>query len=144
MKKFTPKPVKVKAVFRMTCRSKNGIEDIKEALRKGFEAATDEIPLQIQIIAAPKYWIQTTTINFVKGEEVITQGLKKIKDFIEAHEGKFQILEAPNNNDKKNLVDSLLNKPNYSINDDVIKEEEDQDDQEGIQFNIDEKKMRDN
>ena len=32
-KKFTPKPVKVKAVFRMTCRSKNGIEDIKEALR---------------------------------------------------------------------------------------------------------------
>lgn len=45
MKKFTPKPVKVKAVFRMTCRSKNGIEDIKSALKKGYEASKKDIPL---------------------------------------------------------------------------------------------------
>lgn len=70
-KKFTPKPIKVKAIFRMTCSSPRGIEDIKDALREGEKEGTKEIPLQIQVIAAPKYWIQTTTINFIEGEKII-------------------------------------------------------------------------
>lgn len=45
LNKFTPKPIKVKAVFRMTCRSKRGIEDIKDALREGEKEGNEKIPL---------------------------------------------------------------------------------------------------
>lgn len=57
LKKFTPKPAKVKAIFRLNCYSRKGLDDIKEALTKGEESGTKEIPLHISIIAPPKYKI---------------------------------------------------------------------------------------
>ena len=51
-KKFTPKKTKLKAIFEMTCYSKRGIEDIKDALRQG-ELEEGDLKLEITLAAAP-------------------------------------------------------------------------------------------
>jgi translation initiation factor 2 alpha subunit (eIF-2alpha) len=51
-KKFTPKKVKLKYYFAMTCYSKRGIEDIKDALREGLLEEGD-LKVEITLQAAP-------------------------------------------------------------------------------------------
>lgn len=55
-KKFTPKKTKLKAIFEMTCYSKRGIEDIKDALKAGV-LTEDNLCLDITLVAAPQYLV---------------------------------------------------------------------------------------
>ncbi len=108
-KKFTPKPIKVKAIFELKCLSRNGIEDIKEALRQGEKVGNKDIPIIINLIAPPKYLIHTNTINKKKGIDLVTKGLNMIKEYITARQGTFDIREAPEiTGGKEKAIQNLL------------------------------------
>jgi translation initiation factor 2 subunit 1 len=100
-KKFTPQPVKIKAIFELRSYDKEGIEQIKKALLKGQEESSEEIPLKINLIAPPLYIVQTTTLNKDKGILVVQNCLNKIKEDILSRNGKFEEKEFIKNADEK-------------------------------------------
>lgn len=108
-KKFTPQSVKIKATFELTCYSKRAIEDIREVLKKGEENSSEDMEIKVNLISSPEYIIQTNTINKQKGIEAIKISLKKIKEAIEAKEGKFEVKTEPGVvGDKEKALQQLL------------------------------------
>ena len=79
----------------MTCYSKKGIEDIKEALKQGL-IEEDNLKLDITLVAAPKYLIICDCVQTSKGKKLIQKGLDLIKACILKKEGSFEIKEISN------------------------------------------------
>ena len=112
-KKFTPKPIKVKAIFELKCYSKEGIDDIKNALRLGKSKSAENIKLEINLVSPPKYIIQTKTINKKKGVKIVTIALDAIKKYILEKGGKFEVKESPNIiGGKEKAIQELLKETN--------------------------------
>ncbi len=44
---MAPQPVKIRADFELICFQYEGIDAIKEALRKGEEISTEQIPIKV-------------------------------------------------------------------------------------------------
>lgn len=103
-KQFTPKEIKIKAVFEMSCYSVEGIEDIKKALKEGEKCSTKELKLDIVVLAAPKYIIQCQTIKKKQGIEKVNEALKAIEEYITKREGQFIVKELPSGDEKKELA----------------------------------------
>lgn len=113
-KKFTPKPIKVNAIFELKSYSKEGIEDIKNALRLGKSKSSENIKLEINLVSPPKYIIQTKTIDKKKGVRIVNNALDAIKEYILEKGGKFDLKESPNViGGKEKAIQELLNE-NYN------------------------------
>ena len=61
--KLVPQPVKIRADFKLTCYTFEGIEAIKEALLNGEKKGTEKIPIKFTIIGSPLYECSLSTIN---------------------------------------------------------------------------------
>ena len=51
----------------VSCYAYEGIDAVKEALRAGLQQSTEEMPLEIRLIAPPQYVITTTTLDRTEG-----------------------------------------------------------------------------
>ena len=60
-RRLTPQAVKVRADIEVSCYTYEGIDAIKAALRAGLECSSEQIPLNIQLIAPPLYVVTTST-----------------------------------------------------------------------------------
>ena len=60
-RRLTPQAVKVRADIEVSCYTYEGIDAIKAALRAGLECSSEQIPLNIQLIAPPLYVMTTST-----------------------------------------------------------------------------------
>jgi translation initiation factor 2 alpha subunit (eIF-2alpha) len=58
-----PQKTKLKALFRVTSTTPNGVLDIIECLKEGYSQQLEEYPINITVIAPPKYMIATNTIK---------------------------------------------------------------------------------
>ena len=67
--------VKVRADIEVSCYTYEGIDAIKAALRAGLECSTEQIPLNIQLIAPPLYVVTTSTTEHKVGQ---LRGFKRI------------------------------------------------------------------
>ena len=94
-KKFTPPEVKIKATFEVSCFSRRGVEDIKEALSEGKKVTQDGLTLEVNLISSPLYVIQTLAKNKIKGIELVQKGLEAIQKAVEARNGRFKLEETP-------------------------------------------------
>ncbi len=56
----------------------NGVLDIKSCLREGMILSNEDFPLEITVIAPPKYMIVTNTIKYKQGKEILKKSLEKI------------------------------------------------------------------
>lgn len=86
---MVPHTVKIKAEFVITCYTLGGVEDIKASLRQGVALATNDIPIEIRLIASPLYHITTTTIKKNEGLALLSEALKKIEAAVKARFGNF-------------------------------------------------------
>ncbi len=126
-KKFTPQPVKIKAIIELRSFNKEGVDHIKKALLKGQEESSEDIPLKINLIAPPLYIVQTTTLNRDKGIEVVQNCLNKIKEEILSHNGKYEEKEFIKNADEKEQDIEKL----YELNrKDEVDDDDDEDEDE--------------
>ena len=51
----------------VSCYAYEGIDAVKEALKAGLQQSTEELPLEIRLIAPPQYVITTTTLDRTEG-----------------------------------------------------------------------------
>ena len=57
----------VSADVEVSCYAYEGIDAVKSALKAGLQQSTEEMPLEIRLIAPPQYVITTTTLDRTEG-----------------------------------------------------------------------------
>ncbi len=77
--------VNIQAEIELTCFSKNGIEDIKSALKAALELYPE---IKIRLITSPIYSISVTTTNTESGIETINKAIQTITEKINLYNGK--------------------------------------------------------
>ncbi|VBB32162.1 unnamed protein product [Acanthocheilonema viteae] len=94
-KRLTPQAVKIRADIEVSCFAYDGIDAVKEALIGGQKCSTPEMPIKINLIAAPLFVVTTQTLERSEGLEAINKALTLIKNTIESYQGSFKIVMAP-------------------------------------------------
>jgi len=90
--RLATQPVKVGAQIEVTCYSEAGIDDIKHALKTAQASAKD---VKIQLISSPLYLLFTTTIDEVRGEQLINDVINVIHKEITARMGNCKVVKQP-------------------------------------------------
>ncbi|XP_031551640.1 eukaryotic translation initiation factor 2 subunit 1-like [Actinia tenebrosa] len=88
-RRLTPQAVKIRADLEVACYGYEGIDAVKQALRKGLDCSTEEIPIKVNLIAAPLYVITTTTLDHEEGLKSLVQAVDAIKTSIKKSGGEF-------------------------------------------------------
>ena len=122
--KLAPQPVKIRADFRLSCYTFEGIDAIKEALLNGEKKGTEKIPIKFTIIGSPLYECRLTTINKEEGFKIMNQALEEVKNTITAKNGSFLLETKPMviGGDEKSLS-KLLSEMKNKENEEEEKEE---------------------
>uniref|UniRef100_A0A183CDF8 Eukaryotic translation initiation factor 2 subunit 1 n=1 Tax=Globodera pallida TaxID=36090 RepID=A0A183CDF8_GLOPA len=94
-KKLTPKVLKIRADIEVSCFSYEGIEAVKKALMVGKEMSTENMPIKINLIAAPLFVVTTQTMDREGGFEAVNKALDAIKECIESYQGSFKVIVPP-------------------------------------------------
>jgi len=94
-KKLTPQALKIRADIEVSCFAYEGIEAIKTALGEGKKCSTEEMPIKINLIAAPLFVITAQTMERTEGIEAVCKALEAIKTTIESFGGSFKVIMAP-------------------------------------------------
>ena len=81
--KLVPQPLKIRADFKLTCYTFEGIEAIKEALMNGEKKGTEKIPIKFTILGSPLYECSLTAINKEEGINLMNQALEEVKNNLE-------------------------------------------------------------
>ncbi|VDP29307.1 unnamed protein product [Schistosoma margrebowiei] len=133
--RLTPKAVKIRADFEVSCFTYDGIDAVKSALRSGLELNSDSLPIRINLIAPPLYVLTTQTMDRATGLEQLHEVLDIIKKSIESQGGSFKIQQAPrvvSDTDDADLQRQMdeLEKANREVSGDEDDEDEDDEDEE--------------
>ncbi|CAA3011378.1 eukaryotic translation initiation factor 2 subunit alpha homolog [Olea europaea subsp. europaea] len=129
-KRITSQVLKIRADIDMTCFEFDGVLHIKEAMRKAEAAGTDECPVKIRLIGAPKYVLYAQTVDKAKGIEIVSNAIVACTKEIERHKGKLVVRETPREvreqEDKLSTEEmSQLNLGNEEVESDENSEKED-------------------
>ena len=137
--KLVPQPLKIRADFKLTCYTFEGIEAIKEALMNGEKKGTEKIPIKFTILGSPLYECSLTAINKEEGINLMNQALEEVKNSIKAKNGNYLLETKPMvlGEDEKSLAEQLNEAKNKKKEDQEEEEEENEEDnQEGITANL--------
>jgi len=94
-KRLTPQPVKIRADIEVSCFAYDGIEAVKAALIEAQKCSTEEMPIKINLIAAPLFVVTTQTLERTEGLAAVNSALDKVKETIEGFGGTFKMVVAP-------------------------------------------------
>ncbi|EME47001.1 hypothetical protein DOTSEDRAFT_41533 [Dothistroma septosporum NZE10] len=94
-KRLTPQPTKVRADVEVTCFGYEGIDAVKNALRKAEEKNTPDTQVKVKLVSPPLYVLTSQTIDKNNGIEVLTEAIKEIDVSIRAAGGSCTIKMAP-------------------------------------------------
>jgi translation initiation factor 2 subunit 1 len=126
--KLTPQPFRVRADIQLTCFAYEGIEAIRSALVAVQSLSTTLVPIRVQLIAAPLYVMQTTTIDKNAGIASLTKAIELVKTIIESKGGNLIVKMAPNVTTTQDMDDLTKRFAEVEVPSD---EEEDNDDTMG-------------
>lgn len=93
--KMTPQPLKIRADIQVTCFKYDGVNAIREGLMAAQAMSTEAVPIRVQLIAAPLYVMQTTTLNKEAGMAALNAAIDACKTAIEAKGGQLVVKLAP-------------------------------------------------
>eukprot|EP00824_Muranothrix_gubernata_P010641 TRINITY_DN23746_c0_g1_i1.p1 TRINITY_DN23746_c0_g1~~TRINITY_DN23746_c0_g1_i1.p1 ORF type:complete len:345 (+),score=77.85 TRINITY_DN23746_c0_g1_i1:37-1035(+) len=94
-RRLTPTAVRVCADLEITCFHFEGINAIKDALRAGEACSTEECPIKVKMIAAPKYGIVTTCMEKMEGLEALGKAIAVIEAKLLEKKGTLTVKVAP-------------------------------------------------
>ncbi|KAK2553688.1 Eukaryotic translation initiation factor 2 subunit 1 [Acropora cervicornis] len=94
-RRLTPQAVKVRADVEVSCYAYDGIDAVKNSLLEGLKCSSEEIPIKINLIAAPLYVITTTTLDRDEGLKSLTSAVDAIRSSIKQYGGDFNEKAAP-------------------------------------------------
>lgn len=129
--------VKIRADFKLTCYTFEGIDAIKEALLKGEKKGTDKIPIKFRVIGAPLYECTVVTTDKKEGIKVMSDALIEVERCIKSKNGGFLSVSNPTvlGDIEENFSEQM--KAAVKEREEAEKEVEEEN-QEGIQANIEE------
>lgn len=133
--RLLPQPVKIRADFKLTCETFEGIDAIREALLNGRKKGTEKIPIKFTIIGSPLYECSLTTANKKEGIELMNQALDEVKRTIKEKKGNYFLETNPMvvGEDEK-TVSEQIQEANEKENEE--EEEENEEEEEGIKVNM--------
>ncbi|XP_022092543.1 eukaryotic translation initiation factor 2 subunit 1-like [Acanthaster planci] len=94
-RRLTPQAVKIRADIEVACYGYDGIDAVKDALFKGLDLSTEEMPIKINLIAPPQYVVTTQTLERVEGLKKLNTAIELIRNSIRASGGVFNVVMAP-------------------------------------------------
>ena len=94
-RKLTPQPIKIRCDIEVTCYNYEGIEAVRAALMAGKGVGTDEVPIQIRLIAPPLYVMTTSTLDKTGGLELLGKACEVINEKIAEFGGASTVKMAP-------------------------------------------------
>ena len=86
-RRLSPQPIKIRADIQVSCYGYEGIDAIKEALKKAEKFALKNMPFKINLIAPPWYAMHTTCIEKQEGIDRCNAAVAAVKEAIEAKGG---------------------------------------------------------
>ncbi|CAM9158070.1 unnamed protein product [Sphacelaria rigidula] len=94
-RRLAPQPSKVRADIEVTCYTYEGIDAVKNALIAGKEVGDERTPIQIKLIAPPRYVMDTMTLDKDLGKSVLEKAIEVVTEKIVASGGKLEVKMAP-------------------------------------------------
>ena len=86
-RRLTPKPVKVRADVEVKCFAYAGIEAIRRALQAGEDASTEDVKINVRLVAPPLYVMTTTSTDKTAAIEVMEKAVDIIGETIASEGG---------------------------------------------------------
>lgn len=90
---FVLKQTKVRADIEVTCYTYEGIDAVKSALIAGKAVGDERTPIQIKLIAPPRYVMDTMTLDKDLGKSVLEKAIEVVTEQIIASGGKLEVRE---------------------------------------------------
>lgn len=90
-RRLAPQPSKVRADIEVTCYTYEGIDAVKAALIAGKAVGDDRTPIQIKLIAPPRYVMDTMTLDKDLGKSVLEKAIEVVTQTIVASGGKLEV-----------------------------------------------------
>lgn len=94
-RRLTPQPIKLRADLEVTCFSYEGIDAIKESLKKGEAVGSEDMPIKIKLVAPPLYVMMTTSLDKDIGLQKLNEAVDIITKTIQKYGGDINIKAAP-------------------------------------------------
>lgn len=94
-KRLTPQPTKVRADIEVTCFGYEGIDAIKNALRKAEENNTKDTQVKVKLVSPPLYVLTSQCLDKQVGIQQLEQAIKDVEASISANEGRLAVKMAP-------------------------------------------------
>lgn len=94
-KRLTPQPTKVRADVEVTCFGYEGIDAVKEALRKAEAKNTVDTPVKVKLVSPPLYVLTSQCLDKNTGIQVLEEAITEIQKSISAAGGSCVVKMAP-------------------------------------------------
>lgn len=94
-KRLTPQPTKVRADVEVTCFGYEGIDAVKEALRRAEAKNTPETPVKVKLVSPPLYVLTSQCLDKNTGIQVLEEAIVEIEKSISAAGGSCVVRMAP-------------------------------------------------
>jgi translation initiation factor 2 subunit 1 len=94
-RKLTPHPIKIRTDIEVQCFTYEGIDAIKAALTAGKTMSTEDVPIEIRLIAPPLYVMTTQTLEKELGLELLKEATSKVQAMIEESGGQLTVKTVP-------------------------------------------------
>jgi translation initiation factor 2 subunit 1 len=94
-RRLVAQALRMRAKIDVSCSQFEGIDAIKEALQKGFEASTEECKVKIQLIAHPLFMLTCMTREKEVAKATLEKAMELIKESIVAKGGEFIVRTQP-------------------------------------------------
>lgn len=94
-RRLTPKPVKVRADVEVKCFAYAGIEAIRRALQAGEDASTEDVKINVRLVAPPLYVMTTTSTDKTAAIEVMEKAVDIIGETIASEGGDMTVKMKP-------------------------------------------------
>lgn len=94
-KRLTPQPTKVRADVEVTCFGYDGIDAVKEALRKAEAKNTADTQVKVKLVSPPLYVLTSQCLDKSHGLVTLEEAIKDIDASIKAAGGSCVVRMAP-------------------------------------------------
>jgi len=94
-KKLTPHPTKVRADVEVTCFKYDGIDAVKEALRKAESKNTQDTQVKVKLVSPPHYVLTSQCLDKAMGIQLLEEAIKDIDNSIKEAGGGCVVKMAP-------------------------------------------------
>ena len=94
-KRLTPQPTKVRADVEVTCFGYEGIDAVKDALRRAESKSSEQAQVKVRLVSPPLYVLTSQTLDKAIGIQVLEEAIREVDQNIRAAGGMCVVKMAP-------------------------------------------------